>query len=82
MERLSTLDVSNLRVADRGLPMHVAALVILGGAAPGARLDPDTAPLAAVADQAPMARRCSAGSVKVEVSRLSEVGARMAPPNP
>ena len=42
MERLSTLDVSNLRVEDRGLPMHVAALVILGGAAPGAGLDLDT----------------------------------------
>ena len=42
MERLSTLDVSNLRVEDRGLPMHVAALVILGGAASGAGLDLDT----------------------------------------
>ncbi len=42
MERLSTLDVSNLRVEDRGLPMHVAALVILDSAAPGAGLDLDT----------------------------------------
>ena len=42
MERLSTLDLSNLRVEDRGLPMHVAALVILDGAAPGAGLDLDT----------------------------------------
>ena len=42
MERLSTLDVSNLRVEDRGLPMHVAALVILDGAGPGAGLDLDT----------------------------------------
>ena len=42
MERLSTLDVSNLRVEDCGLPMHVAALVILGGAPPGAGLDLDT----------------------------------------
>jgi len=42
MERLSTLDVSNLRVEDRGLPMHVAALVILDGVAPGAGLDLDT----------------------------------------
>ena len=36
MERLSTLDVSNLRVEDRGMPMHVAALVILDGAASSA----------------------------------------------
>ena len=35
MERLSTLDLSNLRVEDCGLPMHVAALAILDGAAPG-----------------------------------------------
>lgn len=32
LERLSPLDVSNLRVEDRGLPMHVAALAILEGA--------------------------------------------------
>ena len=29
LDRLSPLDVSNLRVEERGLPMHVAALVIL-----------------------------------------------------
>jgi hypothetical protein len=29
LERLSPLDASNLRVEDRGVPMHVAALVIL-----------------------------------------------------
>ncbi len=32
LERLSPLDVSNLRVEDHGLPMQVAALVILGQA--------------------------------------------------
>ena len=32
MERLTPLDVSNLRIEDRGLPMHVAALAILDGA--------------------------------------------------
>ena len=32
LERLSPLDVSNLRVEDHGLPMHVAALAILGQA--------------------------------------------------
>jgi WS/DGAT/MGAT family acyltransferase len=42
VERLSTLDLSNLRVEDRGLPMHVAALVILDRAGPGAGLDLDT----------------------------------------
>ena len=31
LDWLSPLDVSNLRVEDRGLPMHVAALVILDG---------------------------------------------------
>ena len=31
LERLSLLDVSNLRVEDHGLPMHVAALAILEG---------------------------------------------------
>ena len=29
LERLSPLDASNLRIEDHGLPMHVAALVIL-----------------------------------------------------
>jgi WS/DGAT/MGAT family acyltransferase len=33
LERLNSLDVSNLRVEDHGLPMHVAALAILDGAA-------------------------------------------------
>jgi diacylglycerol O-acyltransferase / wax synthase len=32
LDRLSPLDVSNLRVEDHGLPMHVAALAILEGA--------------------------------------------------
>jgi hypothetical protein len=32
-ERLSPLDLSNLRVEDHGQPMHVAALVILDQAA-------------------------------------------------
>ncbi len=31
LERLSPLDVSNLRVEDHGLPMHVVALAILEG---------------------------------------------------
>ena len=31
LDRLSALDVSNLRVEERGVPMHVAALVILEG---------------------------------------------------
>jgi diacylglycerol O-acyltransferase / wax synthase len=31
LDRLSSLDASNLRVEDRGLPMHVAALAILEG---------------------------------------------------
>lgn len=31
-ERLTPLDVSNLRVEDHGLPMHVAALLVLEGA--------------------------------------------------
>jgi diacylglycerol O-acyltransferase / wax synthase len=42
MERLSVLDVSNLRVEDRGLPVHIAALVILDPSAQGAGLDLDT----------------------------------------
>jgi hypothetical protein len=42
VERLSTLDLSHLRVEDRGLPMHVAALIILDGAAHGAGLDLET----------------------------------------
>jgi diacylglycerol O-acyltransferase len=32
-ERLTALDVTNLRVEDRGMPMHVAALAILDGTA-------------------------------------------------
>jgi diacylglycerol O-acyltransferase len=34
LERLSPLDVANLRVEERGLPMHVAALLILEPASP------------------------------------------------
>ena len=43
---------------------------------------PAAAPLAAVADQTPRARRRSWCSVKVAVSRLNDAGARMAPPIP
>ncbi len=43
---------------------------------------PAAAPLAAVADQAPSARRRSAGSENVVVSRLSVTGASSAPPAP
>jgi hypothetical protein len=44
LERLSPLDTSNLRVEDRGVSMHVAALVVLdrtplGGSSPQVRLD-------------------------------------------
>jgi len=35
LDRLSPLDMNNLRVEDRGLPMHVAALVVLDPAGPG-----------------------------------------------
>jgi diacylglycerol O-acyltransferase / wax synthase len=37
LDRLSSLDVSNLRVEDRGQPMHVAALVVLGPVGGGSR---------------------------------------------
>ena len=43
---------------------------------------PTAAPLAAVADQAPRARRRSPGSVKVVTRMLRVAGARMAPPIP
>jgi len=43
---------------------------------------PAAAPLAAVADQTPIARRRWFGSAKVEVSRDSDVGASTAPPSP
>ena len=43
---------------------------------------PTAAPLAAVADQAPRARRRSPGSVKVVTRMLRVAGARMAPPMP
>jgi hypothetical protein len=43
---------------------------------------PTAAPLAAVADQAPSARRRSAGSKNRTVRRLNVEGARMAPPTP
>jgi WS/DGAT/MGAT family acyltransferase len=45
LERLSQLDMSNLRVEDHGLPMHVAALVIVeqaSAAGPSGQLDLDT----------------------------------------
>ena len=35
LDRISPLDASNLRVEDRGLPMHIAALAILDGPIPG-----------------------------------------------
>ena len=42
IERLSQLDLSNLRIEDHGLPMHVAALMFLGQAGPSGELDLDT----------------------------------------
>jgi diacylglycerol O-acyltransferase / wax synthase len=42
LERLSQLDLSNLRIEDHGLPMHVAALMFLGPAGPSGELDLDT----------------------------------------
>ena len=42
VERLSQLDLSNLRIEDHGLPMHVAALLLVDQAGPSARLDLDT----------------------------------------
>jgi hypothetical protein len=41
MERLSPLDASNLRVENRGLPMHAAALAILDGTSFSGQLDLD-----------------------------------------
>jgi diacylglycerol O-acyltransferase / wax synthase len=42
LERLSQLDLSNLRIEDHGLPMHVAALMFLDQAGLSAELDLDT----------------------------------------
>jgi diacylglycerol O-acyltransferase len=42
IERLGQLDLSNLRIEDHGLPMHVAALMFLDQAGPSGRLDLDT----------------------------------------
>jgi diacylglycerol O-acyltransferase / wax synthase len=42
LERLSQLDLSNLRIEDHGLSMHVAALMFLGQAGPSGELDLDT----------------------------------------
>ena len=42
LERLSQLDLSNLRIEDHGLPMHVAVLMFLGQAGPSGELDLDT----------------------------------------
>ena len=41
IERLSQLDLSNLRIEDHGLPMHVAALMFLDQAASSRMLDLD-----------------------------------------
>lgn len=42
LERLSQLDLSNLRIEDHGLPMHVAALMFLEQAGPSGEVDLDT----------------------------------------
>jgi hypothetical protein len=42
LERLSQLDLSNLRIEDHGLPMHVAALMFLDQSGPSGELDLDT----------------------------------------
>jgi diacylglycerol O-acyltransferase / wax synthase len=42
IERLSQLDMSNLRIEDHGLPMHVAALMFVDQARPSRRLDLET----------------------------------------
>lgn len=39
LQRLSQLDLSNLRIEDHGLPMHVAALMFLDQAGPSGELD-------------------------------------------
>ena len=39
IERLSQVDLSNLRIEDHGLPMHVAALLLVDQAGPSGRLD-------------------------------------------
>jgi WS/DGAT/MGAT family acyltransferase len=41
IERLSQLDLSNLRIEDHSLPMHVAALMLIDQAAPSRMLDLD-----------------------------------------
>ena len=42
IERLSPLDLSNLRIEDHGLPMHVAALMFVDQAGPSGRLGLET----------------------------------------
>ena len=41
IERLGQLDLSNLRIEDHGLPMHVAALMLVDQAGPCGKLDLD-----------------------------------------
>ncbi len=52
MERLSPQELVNLRVEDRGLPMHVAALIILDGAVRAGLADSGRAALAGPRDLA------------------------------
>ena len=42
VERLSQLDLSNLRIEDHGLPMHIAALMFVDQAGPSGRLGLET----------------------------------------
>jgi hypothetical protein len=51
IERLSQLDLSNLRIEDHGLPMHVAALMLVDQAGPCGKLDLDA--LRVAVDQNP-----------------------------
>jgi len=53
MERLSPRDLVNLRVEDRGLPMHVAALIIFDGAVGAGLADSGRAGLAGPSHSAP-----------------------------
>ena len=77
MERLSPRDLVNLRVEDRGLPMHVAALIIVDGAVRAGLADSGRAGLAGPRDLARPAGLLDLDTLRVIVAQRLHLAPRL-----
>ncbi len=77
MERLSPRDLVNLRVEDRGLPMHVAALIIFDGAVRAGLADSGRAGLAGPRDLARPASLLDLDTLRLIVAQRLHLAPRL-----